>query len=202
MDSKVKTKGLPFVVQPKLKPIIEQIGSEESGKIEIERRGYLTSGEKAFVQQAVNYDSTPGLIIGLARQVSKDQSMGLEDAYQMCLRFMSGAVGPEEYEIEQQYTEQLNELLKNLALLQSKEEILAATCLVKYRVDPDMDVADVMALHPDLITGLVELYRDEESRSMERLNNAMASDEPPDEAEQETELQRTIKKPRAKAKTE
>jgi hypothetical protein len=128
--------------------------------------------------------------------------MGLEDAYQMCLRFMSGAVGPEEYEIEQQYTEQLNELLKNLALLQSKEEILAATCLVKYRVDPDMDVADVMALHPDLITGLVELYRDEESRSMERLNNAMASDEPPDEAEQETELQRTIKKPRAKAKTE
>jgi hypothetical protein len=31
---------LPFVVEPRLKPIIEEIGSEESGKIQIERRGY------------------------------------------------------------------------------------------------------------------------------------------------------------------
>ena len=42
---------LPFVVQPRLKAIKERIGSEDAGYIEIERRGYLTSGEKSFVQQ-------------------------------------------------------------------------------------------------------------------------------------------------------
>lgn len=202
MNSKVK--GLPFVVQPRLKPIVEQIGSDESGKIEIERRGYLTSGEKAFIQQAINYDSTPGLIVGLARQIAKDESLSLEDAYQMCLRFMSNNTAVHEREIEEKYTEQLNELLKNLALLQSKEEILAATCLVKYRIDSDIDVSDVMAMHPDLIADLVMLYRDEEARSMDRLNQSMASEQSSaDEPEQqETELERAVKKPRAKAKTE
>ena len=42
---------LPFVVEPRRKPIVERVGNEESGVIEIERRGYLTTGEKTFVQQ-------------------------------------------------------------------------------------------------------------------------------------------------------
>ena len=41
---------LPFVVAPKLKSKIETLGTEVSGKIEIERKGYLTVGEKGFME--------------------------------------------------------------------------------------------------------------------------------------------------------
>ena len=53
-----KKKGLPFVVQPRLAPVIEQVGNEESGIFEIERRGYLTVAEKAMVQQATQGDES------------------------------------------------------------------------------------------------------------------------------------------------
>ena len=51
---------IPFVVQPNLKPVKEQVGTETSGKIEIERRGYVTVSEKAFVQAATEGDDSQG----------------------------------------------------------------------------------------------------------------------------------------------
>ena len=58
MAKVLKKKGLPFVVQPKYEPILERVGTDESGIIEIERRKYLTVQEKAIVQGAMEGDTT------------------------------------------------------------------------------------------------------------------------------------------------
>jgi hypothetical protein len=51
--AKKKAVRLPFVVAPRLEPIVETVGTDESGKIEIIRRGHLTVAEKAFISAAL-----------------------------------------------------------------------------------------------------------------------------------------------------
>ena len=67
-----KKKGLPFVVQPRLQPIVEQVGTEESGIIEIERRGYLSVAEKAIAQQAVGGDDSVRKMYVLGGRIARD----------------------------------------------------------------------------------------------------------------------------------
>lgn len=170
---------LPFVVEPRRKPIIEQIGSEESGKIEIERRGYLSSGEKAFVQQAIGSDDSTIKIIGLARKIAASTNSTLEYAYADAIAILSGSsIGdPRLKAIEADHFDEFNELLNALTSVQTKEKIISAICMVKYRLNPDVDINDVMELHPDIIDGLAELYKDEEARSIDRLVDDKAQEE-------------------------
>jgi hypothetical protein len=162
---------LPFVIEPRRKPILERIGSDESGYIEIERRGYLTSGEKAFVQQAVSSDEGTLRIIGLSRKVATSQSITLEEAYRSVIGVLGGSASddPKLKAIEDEYFEEFNDVLNVLALMQSKEELITAVCMLRYRVDPDIDISSVLDLHPDIVSGLGRLYKDEESKSVERL---------------------------------
>ena len=67
-----RKKGLPFVVQPRLKPVIERIGSEESGVFEIERRGYLSVAEKAIAQQASGGDDSVRQLYVLAGRIARE----------------------------------------------------------------------------------------------------------------------------------
>lgn len=190
--------GLPFVVQPKCKPITEYVGSEESGQIAIERRGYLSSGEKAFVQQALGVDETSIRVIGLSRKVAASRKMELNDAYQKVIGIVSGQLSGDEEcsEIEAEYFDDFNDLLSHLANVQSKEQLLKALCMVQYRINPNLGVSDVLDLHPDIINGLVELYNDEEMRSTERL---MAAEEVEREESEELEVEKVEKKSRSRA---
>jgi hypothetical protein len=162
---------LPFVVEPRRKPIIEQIGSEESGKIEIERRGYLSSGEKAFVQQAIGSDDSTLQIIGLSRRIASETDSTLEYAYADAVAILAGHANgePRLKNLEIKFFDEFNALLNSLTSIQAKEKIIQAICMVKYRIDPDIDLEQVMELHPDIIDGLSELYKDEESKSIDRL---------------------------------
>lgn len=198
---------LPFVVQPKHEPIIEYIGSEESGQIAIERRGYLTSGEKAFVQQALGVDETSLKVISLSRKVSSKRQIALDEAYRQVVAIISGqAVGSEELrEIEGEYFEEFSELVSHLANVQSREQILKALCMVKYRINNECDVNDVLELHPDIINGLGELYNQEENKSIERLMStsdieATAASEV-HEAEGKVDVVEMEKKRRSRGKT-
>jgi hypothetical protein len=163
---------LPFVVEPRRKPIIERIGSEESGIIEIERRGYLTTGEKSFVQQVQQLDDSATEIVTLSRQVARRHSLGMDKAYNMVLGIISGATLLEEdqalgADIEQEFAKELTAVVRGLAISQSREELVLAACMIRYRVNSDFEIEEISKVHPDIISGLAKLYRDEDKRSVE-----------------------------------
>jgi hypothetical protein len=164
---------LPFVVEPKRKSIIESIGSEDSGLIQIERRGYLTAGEKSFVQQVQQFDNGTTEIITVSRRVAREYGLGMDRAYNLVLAIISASQGvnPEDQEliakIESDFAEQLTAVVKGLAAGQTREDLIYAVCLVKYRIDPTFETDEIAEVHPDIINGLAKLYREEEARSIE-----------------------------------
>ena len=187
---------LPFVVQPKRQPILEQIGSEESGLIEIERRGYLTAGEKSFVQQVQQFDNGTTEIITVSRRVAREYGLGMDKAYNLVLTIISGAAADAENaelvrKIEAEFAEDLTGVVKGLAAGQAREELVFAACLVKYRIDPDFEISEISGLHPDIISGLAKLYREEEARSID----AWQAENADDQAQSTTSVEEAEKKP-------
>lgn len=176
---------LPFVVEPRRKPIIEKIGTEESGIIEIERKGYLTTGEKAFVQQVQQYDNGTTQIVTASRRVARKYSIGMEKAYSLVLSVITGQEVTNETDaeiiakIEEEFAEDLSDVVKGLALGQMREDLVFAACMIKYRIDPDYEINDIAALHPDLITALGTLYRDEDRKSIEAFDKEEEAREVP-----------------------
>jgi hypothetical protein len=174
--------SLPFVVQPKRKPITERIGSEDSGVIEVIRKGYLTSGEKAFVQQVQQYDNGTSDIVTLSRRIARKYGLTMDRGYGMVLAIISGdSVSDEEdsnriQEIELEFADELNGVIKGLSATQVREELVMAACLLKYRVDPEFDIESISGIHPDLISGLAKLYREEERRSIEAFKEMIDED--------------------------
>jgi hypothetical protein len=188
--------SLPFVVQPKRQPIVQQIGSEESGVIEIERRGYLTAGEKSFVQQVQQYDNGTGQIITISRHVAREYGLGMDKAYNMVLSIISGSQGsPESSElvnkIETEFAQELTDVVKGLAASQAREDLVYASCLIKYRINPDFEISQISEIHPDIIQGLAALYRDEEARSIE----AWQADQPAQDEQPVASVEEAEKKP-------
>lgn len=167
------TMKLPFVVEPRRKPIMERIGSEESGIIEIERRGYLSTGEKAFFQQVQQYDSGTSEIVTVSRKIARRHSLGMDKAYNIAIGLISGLKSDKEDEaellrdIEEEFAEDLTNVVKGLAASQVREELVMAACLLRYRVDADFSIDSIGAIHPDIIAGLAALYRDEDRRSID-----------------------------------
>jgi hypothetical protein len=171
---------LPFVVEPRLKPIIDRVGTEESGIVEIERRGYLTAGEKNFVQQVQQSDSSANAIIGLARKVAREYSIGLEQAYNTVTAVITGGAALDDKiaaEVEVKFADEIQSTLNDLTNSQSKADLVQAACMVIHRIDKEFQIEDVVKLHPDIIVGLAQLYRDEEARSIEKLKESNNSEE-------------------------
>lgn len=169
---------LPFVVEPKRKPIVERIGTEESGIIEVERRGYLTSGEKAFVQQVQQYDNGTSEIISVSRRVARQHGLGLDRAYNIVLTIISGASSdnPDEEalikQVESDFAEELTTVVKGMAAGQAREDLVYAACLLRYRVNPDFEIEDLKDIHPDIVSGLAALYREEDAKSLQAFEKA------------------------------
>lgn len=188
---------LPFVVEPRRKPIIELIGTEESGQFEIERRGYLTSGEKSFVQQIQQSESGASEIISLSRKVARKLNLGIEEAYQEIIGIMQNAssVNAEVADkIEQEFSEEITAVVRNLTLGQIREDLVMAACLLRYRIDDNFEIGEISKIHPDIISGLAQLYREEEARSLTAFKEASKNEE----TEGEGNVEEAEKKPRMK----
>lgn len=173
---------LPFVVQPRRKPIIERIGTEESGIIEIERRGYLTTGEKAFVQQVQQFDNSATEIVATSRRIARKHSLSLDRAYTIVLAIISGSKEEEKDRelidaIEEEFNEDLSSVVKSLASSQVRESLVFAACMIQYRVNTEFKIEDISSIHPDIVEGLAALYRDEEKRSIEAFLKESKQDE-------------------------
>lgn len=164
---------LPFVVQPRRVPIKELIGSEESGQIEVERRGYLTTGEKSFVQQVQQYDNGTNEIIGASRRVSGRYKIPLDKAYKFVMMIVSGNHLTDEENselldgIEKDFAEDLTAIVRGMAVSQTREELVFAACMLKYRVNQDFEISEIADVHPDIIEGLAELYRQEDAKILD-----------------------------------
>jgi hypothetical protein len=185
---------LPFVVQPRRQPILERIGSEESGQIEVERRGYLTAGEKAFVQQVQQSDNGTTEIVTVSRRVARKHGLGMDKAYNLVLAIISNSSTKDDDElagkVEEEFAEDLTNVIKGLSASQVREELVMAACLLRYRVDTEYEISEIAKIHPDLITDLAKLYRDEEARSIEAFKTK--EDE---EAKQPVSVEEAEKKP-------
>ena len=72
---------LPFVVAPRLKPRMELLGTEASGQIEIERKGYLSVGEKGFMSSVHSQDAALQAVMKMSRQVAKKFGISQQEAY-------------------------------------------------------------------------------------------------------------------------
>lgn len=174
--------NLPFVVKPRRQPIIESIGNEDSGVINIERRGYLTTGEKAFVQQVQQYDNGTNEIVTVSRRVARAHHLSMDKAYNFVVAIISGMeINEKDREltekIENDFAEELTSVVKGLAAGQVRENLILASCMLKYRVDPDFDVEEINSVHPDIIDGLANLYREEDSRSLEAFKETEEKEE-------------------------
>jgi hypothetical protein len=173
---------LPFVVEPRRKPILEKIGSESSGVIEVERRGYLTTGEKAFVQQVQQFDNGTTEIVTVSRRVARKYSLGMDRAYNIVIGIISGAASASEdpelvSKIEEEFAEDMTAVVKGLAAGQVREDLVLAACILKYRVDNDFSIEEINSVHPDIIEGLAALYRDEDRRSLDAFKEEVSETE-------------------------
>ena len=162
---------LPFVVQPKAKPVMHRYGSEASGLMEIPVKGYLTTGEKSFVQQAMSAEESTVAIIALARQVATEYNVSLEVAYNEVLVVLGGRVPDAENalnhrEMQIKFNKELSAILTALSMNADKEKMVAAIAMLRYRVNPTIEFEDVMTMHPDLINGLYEVYLAEQKGDM------------------------------------
>lgn len=155
-------KRLPFVVSPRLEPIVETIGSDESGKIEIERRGFLSVAEKAFAGAALSGDDSIASVRRLAFKVSRET--GKEFA-EVIADISQGASA----EYLSEYSQELDLVLNSMSQYQERRAIIAATTLLIYRIDSSWSIDDTLSLHPDIRDGLHLLFEDEERKSTDAL---------------------------------
>ena len=156
-----KKKGLPFVVQPRLEPIVERVGTEESGIIEIQRKGYLTVAEKTMVEQATSDMSDQGELIEAVRRISEGEGISMAEVFEQLQKSEGGS------SLLQKYAKEIAAASSSANSQQRKVEIVAATALILCRIDSDWTVEQSMDLHPDLLSGLYELYLEEDSRSLD-----------------------------------
>ena len=192
---------LPLVVQPKREPILELIGTEDSGQIQVERRGYLSTTEKTFVQQIQQADSGTSEIITVSRKVAREYALGMDKAYNLVLEIIAGLPGKTADDaemikrIELEFAEDLTNVVKGLSAQQAREDIVYAICMLRYRVNADFEIEDIGGVHPDLISGLAALYRDEEKRSIEAFQASNAAEGGEDVVVQQQSVEEAEKKP-------
>jgi hypothetical protein len=164
---------LPFVVEPRLKPILELIGTDDSGKIEVERKGYLTAGEKAFFQAGVAKEDVSVVMLGLVRKIAQAKKLDMQKAYEIITNLMTGSADDESAGIQEEYREDLGDLVGLMISTEQRRSFLQAYCMLLYRVDGSITPDEALLIHEDLLNGLAQLYKEEEAKSTEKLVAAM-----------------------------
>lgn len=156
---------LPFIVEPKAKPVQFKIGNDDVGVFEIERRGYLSVAEKSFVDNFTQSSGTIRDIVKLSNSIALAFKLAREDAYRTLMSVLSGEVSSKtEKDIADKFQEEIAELTALMADTQAKRALAVATILLKSRVDPEWDLDDTLELEPAIIEQLAELYELEENK--------------------------------------
>lgn len=164
-----KKKSLPFVVQPRLAPIIEQIGNEDSGILEIERRGYLNVAEKALVQYGLEDETAIGELYALAGRIARETGK----TQQQVVEAMSTQPMPD---FLTRWEEEITKVLMQMMSYNEKIAIIRATALIISRIDSTWTADQTLDLHPDIVASLAELYDDEDKKSVQALEHKQTNE--------------------------
>ena len=156
-----KKVALPFVVAPRRKPIAELLGNEESGQFEIERKGYLPVAEKSFIQQASASDETVGRLNRLAGRIGRDKGVQPKEVIEQL------STGDFSSDLLAGYEAEIDDIVTVMATFEQRRKIVAASCLLYFRISSDWSIEDTLDLHPDLVEALYTLFTDEDSKSVE-----------------------------------
>lgn len=158
-------KTLPFVVQPRRKPVKVRIGSEDCGILEIEARGHLTVAEKFYVSQIVNGDKTVSLMIGLSNKIAKRLKKDQKDGYTILTDYLQNRSSVAHRDIiDEEFGDEIQELTGEITRISSLRELAQATIMMRSRIDPDWSTDDTLELDTELIEALVKLYNEEERK--------------------------------------
>ena len=160
---------LPFVVAPRVKPETIQIGNEEIGVLAIERKGFVTAGEKSFVSQH-SEDKATGKVLELCRKISAEYKIGIETAYEYVGNLLTGQETEDLSEdlgqrIQKKYSSSLRDIFSCMTEEQEKRKLIQAFSMILYRIDSSCEADDFFGLHPDLIEALSNHYEAEESHT-------------------------------------
>lgn len=167
--TKPMARELPFVVKPRRELPKYKVGSEESGVMEIARKGYLSVGEKSFFQGATAGDETIGKLHILVRKICAETELPYTEVFDQLQN--------PENELLQPYRDDILSMMLDMQTFQTRQEIVAATAMIISRVNSEWTVADTLELHPDIILGLYELYQLEDKRSIEDIESTETKEE-------------------------
>lgn len=160
---------LPFVVKPRRELPKYKVGSEESGVMEIARKGYLSVGEKSFFQGATAGDETVGKLHTLVRKICAETNLPYTEVFDQ--------LQDVENELLQPYRDDILSMMIDMQTFQTRQEIVAATAMIISRINSEWTVQDTLELHPDIISGLYELYQLEDKRSIEDIESTETKEE-------------------------
>ena len=105
----------PFVVEPRAKSIVERIGSDEAGYLEIKRQGYLSVGERSAFQQISSNDQSTSLVLSATRKASGLLGIDMEAAYQAVSNALTANYETEAAKaVAEQMAEELSAITKQL----------------------------------------------------------------------------------------
>lgn len=160
---------LPFVIAPRRKPVKVKIGNEEIGVIEIDRLGYLTTGEKSQFQQVDLEPEGPKALLGLVDKIVKETGTDKQTVVSFFGQLENVSEDTPTPEWLSPYMDVLLNALGKFEEDTIRANILKASVLLLNRLDAEIDIQQVMALDPELVQAIAELYDAEEQKSLEAL---------------------------------
>ena len=152
----MSARKLPFVVQPRVKAVKETIGTEESGQIKVERRGYITVGEKAITQESMRGSNAVSDLYELVNVIAEETG---KEPRQVLADISDG----EKHEYLSIWAIAISSRVEAIGLESARREMVHATAILISRVDPEWTIEDTMELHGDLVKALSAFYVREDS---------------------------------------
>jgi hypothetical protein len=160
---------LPFVVAPRVKPEMIEIGNQDTcGTIKIERRGYVTAGEKAFISAQLAEDNSTNLVLSLSREAATYFKVDVQTAYEAVVDcFGDFSDNPLTVKIQKKYKEEVSALFGSMIATDERRRLMEAYCMILYRINGDFSADELFELDPELIKALSDHYRSEDGRTNE-----------------------------------
>lgn len=147
----MSARKLPFVVQPRVAFAEETVGTEESGQIKVERRGYITVGEKALTQEAMKGSHAIPELYALVQEIAEDAGKAPDKV----LADLATSPTPEYLLV---WEDDAASRLEAVQLENTRRQMIHATAILISRVDSEWTINDTMQLHSGLVEALADFY--------------------------------------------